>query len=167
MSFFEYLVDGPKGEFRSLRERVFPSEQRRPGGMLGLVITVVCVVFTLGTIYMAFNVTFGPIPTRAGHLLFALPLTFLLYPAFSRRSERPTFFDYVFAAAAIASFGWAVYSADRFDQRMAFSGRVDPIDLVMGIIGVIVILEAARRQKSDAAFGQVCVAVQQVSGPGL
>jgi TRAP transporter 4TM/12TM fusion protein len=106
---------------------------------------------------MAFNVTFGPIPTRAGHLLFALPLTFLLYPAFSRRTERPTFSDYIFALAAVASFGWAIYSADRFDQRMAFSGRVDPIDLVMGIIGVIVILEAARR-----TVGAIIVAITVV-----
>jgi TRAP-type uncharacterized transport system fused permease subunit len=49
--------------------------------VLGFAVTLACVVFTLGTLYMAFNVTFGPIPTRAGHLLFAIPLTFLLYPA--------------------------------------------------------------------------------------
>ena len=147
MSLFERLVEGPQGEFRALRERVFPSEQRRPGGTLGLAITIVCVVFTLGTLYMAFNVTFGPIPTRAGHLAIALPLTFLLYPAFGKAAERgrPTLLDFGFALAALASFGWAVYSADRFDARMAFSGRVDPLDLVMGIIGVVVILEAARR----------------------
>lgn len=146
MGLFERLVEGPRGEIRQLRERVFPSDQRRPGGWLGLAITIVCALFTLGTLYMAFNVTFGPIPTRAGHLAVALPLTFLLYPAIAGRTgTRPSVLDWLMAVAGAVSFGWAVYSADRFDQRMAFTGMVEPVDLVMGIIGVFVILEAARR----------------------
>ena len=146
MNLFERVVEGPREEIRLLRNRVFPSDQRRPSGLLGLIITIACVFFTLGTLYMAFNVTFGPIQTRAGHLAIALPLTFLLYPSFGRGpNTRPSAVDWLLAIAGVVSFGWAVYSADRFDQRMAFTGIVKPVDLVMGIVGILVVLEAARR----------------------
>jgi TRAP transporter 4TM/12TM fusion protein len=145
MSMFDKLIEGSGDEIRALRNRIFPIEQRRLRGWLGFAVTLISVIFTLGTLYMAFRVTFGPIPTRAGHLAFALPLIFLLYPAFKRTNGGPTLFDYALAALAVVSFGWAVYSNDRFEQRFGFTGRVDTVDLVMGITAILVVFEATRR----------------------
>lgn len=135
-----------RAELEATRERAFPREQRRPGGVLGIFVTVACISLTLFTLYMAFRVTFGPIPTRAAHLLFAIPLTFLLYPTLERwRGRGPSLFDYALALVAAASFAWAIYSARRFDLRVAFTSLVEPPDLVMGIIAVLVVFEATRR----------------------
>ena len=43
---------------------------------------------------------------------------------------------------------------------MAFTGNVEPVDLVMGIIGILVVLEAARR-----TVGMIIVGITARSSP--
>ncbi len=130
----------------SIRENAFPKEQRVPEGIIGLLVTIACVVLALFTIQMAFRVTYGPIITRAAHLIFAIPLIFLLYPAAARwRGRSIPWFDYVLAALSTAAFGWAIFSAERYELRMAYSDPREPLDIVFGVIAILVVFEATRR----------------------
>ncbi len=139
-------IRGRIEEWEAIRDVAFPSEQRKPAGFLGVVVTLACAGLTVLTLYMAFRVTFGPIPTRALHLMFVIPLTFLLYPAFERWRDRgPSLLDYLLAVLGFAAFAWAVYNADRFQLRDAYFDPVDPIDLTFGIIAILTIFEATRR----------------------
>ena len=160
-------IRGQLDEWRSLRENAFPLDQRKPTGFLGAVVALGCVGLTLLTLYMAFNVTFGPIPTRALHLMFVIPLTFLLYPALARWRERgPSLLDYLLASLGFATFAWAVYSADRFQLRDAYFDPVDPIDLTFGIIAILVVFEATRRTVGKTiVFINVTFMAYAITGP--
>jgi TRAP transporter 4TM/12TM fusion protein len=131
---------------RDLRERVFPMDQYRPTGTLGYAVSAACIALTLITLYMAFTVTIGNLPTRALHLAFAIPLIFLLYPACEKwRGRGPTALDWLLAALALAAFVWALYSARRYAERMHFFDELELGDLVFGTIALISVLEATRR----------------------
>ena len=89
-----------------LRNRVFPPDQRQPGGVAGIAISVVSVLFCLMTLGMAFQVVITPIQVSMLHLAIAIPMTFMLYPALFRpegsESRLPTPADFLFAALALA-----------------------------------------------------------------
>ena len=63
-----------------LKDKVFPSAQRRPIGITGTLVTLAGAGLTVWTLYMGLVGTVGPILTRAIHLAFVIPLVFLLYP---------------------------------------------------------------------------------------
>jgi TRAP transporter 4TM/12TM fusion protein len=53
--------------------------------------------------------------------------------------------DYFLALAAAAAFGWAVYSAGRWELRQPYYDRVETVDMVLGIVAVLTVFEATRR----------------------
>jgi TRAP transporter 4TM/12TM fusion protein len=130
-----------------LRDNAYPKGQRRTGGLVGVIVTIASCVLSLITLYMAFRITFGPTPTRAGHLLFVIPLTFLLYPARKGRkaSGHPTLPDYALSLFSAVAFGWAVYSAGRWELRQPYYDPVGTVDMVLGIVAVLTVFEATRR----------------------
>ena len=133
-------------EMATLGDAIFPREQRRLSGPIAMIVSIAAVGLALFTLWMAFNVTIGPIKTRAAHLMIVIPLTFVLYPALKRwQDQRPTLFDYGIAIAAFAAFLWAVLSAERFEERFAYYDPVEPLDLLFGIIAILTIFEATRR----------------------
>jgi len=132
-----------------LRESAFPREQRKPTGPVGWFITLAAASICTFTLWMAFNITFGPIPTRALHLSFVIPLTFLLYPVvpgwMGKRGGQPMAIDYVFAFIAASTFVWAMYSADRYELRLAYVDPISTPDIIFGTIAILAVFEATRR----------------------
>ena len=132
-----------------VRDAAFPNEQRKPTGPIGWFITLAAAAICVVTLWMAFRITFGPIPTRALHLAFMVPLTFLLYPMFASWKEKdngqPDILDYILAVVAAASFIWAIYSADRYEERLAYVDPIELTDIIFGTIAVLAVFEATRR----------------------
>jgi TRAP transporter 4TM/12TM fusion protein len=132
-----------------LKAEVFPGEQRKPIGLPGLVVTVLTATICAFTLWMAFNVTFGPIATRGLHLMFIVPLAFLLYPAVARAtgltSQQPTWTDWALAILSAAAFAWAVYSDERLTFRRAYVDPIEWPDIIMGTIAIVAVLEVSRR----------------------
>jgi TRAP transporter 4TM/12TM fusion protein len=81
------------------------------------------------------------------HLMFALVLVFLLYPAHQgRKGRRPAFYDWVLVAASIASLGYILLNFEYIAfVRFRYVTSVLVVERVFGIMLVLVILEAARR----------------------
>ena len=131
----------------TLRGQIFPSDQRRPGGILGVCITIAAAGGFLLTLYWAYTFTWTPIATRATHLAIMIPLTFLLYPAWSksRKGEMPTWLDIAVALAAFAAFTYTALSEDRFNERIPFYTPLETLDIIAGVVCVVVIFEATRR----------------------
>lgn len=128
------------------RERTFPREQRQPGGVLRLVITLICASLTLLTLYFAFTIAPDQIEARSLFLAFTIPLTMLLYPAWKGRAgDMPSILDWGLALMALAAFGWAFWSADGWLDRFVGYDQVSTTDFVMGIIALLTIFEATRR----------------------
>ncbi len=81
------------------------------------------------------------------HLLFALILVFLLYPAHRGRAGRQlAVYDWLLAAAGIASLGYVLLNFEYIAfERFRYVTPVLAAEKVFGILLVLVILEAARR----------------------
>ena len=131
---------------QSLQNRVFPLEQRKIEGWLRMVVTLACVALTLITLYFAFTITLGEVKTRGLHLVFAVPLTMLLYPAFKNGDRvKPSLMDWILALTAIASFAWAFSRADAWLDRYVGYDPVPLADFVFGCLAMLTIFEATRR----------------------
>ena len=110
------------------------------------------IVFLIGFMGVMFSLlhiyaTFNPIPTlimRSIHLMFALGLVFLIYPTFKNqnRSKIPIY-DWIFFALSLSSF---MYLFLEYDNLMTTRGGIpNTMDIVMGILTVLLVLEGARR----------------------
>lgn len=81
---------------------------------------------------------------RPIHLAFILVFTFMLYPAFKKDvgRNRPSVFDIVFAALAVVSTLFLVFNIRAIAEAR---GRVSTEEMVMGVIFMVVLVEAGRR----------------------
>ena len=75
-------------------------------------------------------------------LLLVLLATFLLYPARAGGRARITAGDWCLAAVAVAALAWPLVDFDRFVYRAATPAG---IDLVLGAVTTLLVLEATRR----------------------
>jgi TRAP transporter 4TM/12TM fusion protein len=99
--------------------------------------------------YTAGYGTLEPRLQRSVHLLFLVPLVFIAFP-FSSRSpkSRPSAFDWLWAAlTAIASL-YLIWDADRLNHRWEGASPVLPIEVVIGAIMAVLVIEACRRSLS-------------------
>tara|TARA_R110000787_G_scaffold143488_1_gene257173 strand:+ start:63283 stop:65259 length:1977 start_codon:yes stop_codon:yes gene_type:complete len=135
-------------------ERLFPSEQRVFTGWLRHIVRISCVALTLITLYFAFTATIGEIATRSLHLMFTVPLTLLLYPAYRAASRnKPSLLDILLAVTALVCFAWSFWSQDRFLDRYVGYDDIPVSDIILGILALIVVAEATRRTVGSIIVG--------------
>ncbi|MBA2556180.1 MAG: TRAP transporter fused permease subunit [Chloroflexi bacterium] len=119
--------------------------QRRLSGMAASVVRIMAVTLPALTLAVAFTGWFDTMTRRSGHLMLAIPLVFLLYPAWARSRDRITALDWTLFAASVAAFGWIVLERERLLWRFVYVDPLSPIDLLLGPVAVLVVLEATRR----------------------
>ena len=110
----------------------------------------IAVLTTLMSIYQLYSVVWSinPMQQRAMHLLFVLILVFLLYPATSKSPRtRPSVLDFVLVVAAAVSIGYLLI---RFSALARSAGKYTTLDIVMGAVTVVLVLEACRRAVGNA-----------------
>jgi TRAP-type uncharacterized transport system fused permease subunit len=108
------------------------------------------VVYLIGTAFSTFSMYYLAIEAthpwilRAGHLMFALSLLYMLTPA-SAKSPRDRF-SWADAAVGVLNAATFIYIAVNIDE-IALRAGVRPVmlDLVFGVGTVLLILEGARR----------------------
>ncbi|MGM0662781.1 MAG: TRAP transporter permease [Thermodesulfobacteriota bacterium] len=92
-----------------------------------------------------FNVgIFNSTEARAIHLAFAIFLAYTAYPTLKRRSPRDRIPIQDWAAALVAAF-CAAYLFIFYEGLSARPGNPTQLDLVVGVVGLIMLLEATRR----------------------
>lgn len=112
-------------------------------GWMGKVVAGIAIAFSLFQIYTA---AFGVLDAqlqRAVHLAFGLALVYLLYPtrkSWSREKLHPL--DGLLAILGAAAPLYIVFSYGHLVLR---AGTVTNTDLVIGVIGILLVIEAARR----------------------
>jgi len=127
-------------ELEELVER-FEGKTRRLGGTAGWLVTTALVLMSLYHLYAA-QATFVRQIHLTIHLLFVLVLTFLLYPARKERLDRITLADVVLAGLAALSLGYILWDFEAFIYRAVVPTTVD---LVLGTVLILLVLEATRR----------------------
>ncbi|MEW6523004.1 MAG: TRAP transporter permease [Bacillota bacterium] len=107
---------------------------------------LVALVWSLFQIVMVLRGFPHVIVMRPLHISLALALTFLTKPLFKRWSgERVHPLDALLAVASLGMGAYILLHQDRLTSRIWFVDRVFPWDTFMGILTVILLLEAARR----------------------
>jgi TRAP transporter 4TM/12TM fusion protein len=83
------------------------------------------------------------------HLLFLVPLVFLAYP-FGTRSprSRPSLPDWLWAALAAVASAYLIWDADRLNHRWEGASPVLPVEVIIGSVMVLLVIEACRRSLS-------------------
>ncbi len=111
-------------------------------GLSDRIASVLALALSLYALYWVLFIV-QPQVYRVSFLLIALVLTFFYFPARRRPGdERLSAADWCLIAATIVALGWPLVDFDRFVYRVS---RPSPVDLTLGVICVLVVLEATRR----------------------
>ena len=97
-------------------------------------------------LYTAFVGIYMPRIQRGIHLVFLLPAAFVLFPEFDdKKSALARSTDWILAGIAVIPPLYIVWCQDRLSQRLEFVDDVSTIELILGAIMVVLLLEAVRR----------------------
>lgn len=105
-------------------------------------IFALAVAFSLFQLYTALFGVLDAHIQRAVHLSFALVLVFLLVPVRKQAGRRTYALDAVLALVALIP---PLYVLVNYKELVMRSGIVTTMDMIMGALGIILLLEAARR----------------------
>jgi len=118
-------------------------------GSVKIFVLIYGVMATLLHLYTSGYGTFEPRTQRGLHLLLLLPLIYLLFPATKKSpKDRPSFFDGIASALCFLGPFYIVWDAERLNFRMVGMDEVRTIEVILGTILVILVIEACRRALS-------------------
>ena len=110
-----------------------------------IVTNMIAVTLSCFTVYTAIFGMMNAIQFRGIHLLLALTLTFLLYPAVKGQKQRLPLWDYLIIGVSVFSAGYYVVFANELTNRICFVTPLTPIQFISAIALILVLLEATRR----------------------
>ncbi|QVQ50062.1 TRAP transporter permease [Spiractinospora alimapuensis] len=136
-----------EGDGRPLWERLATERwgEGRLASVLGIVVLVIAVLLGLYQIYSALFVSLDAYLHRVTHLLFVLVLVFLVKPAGKGAWAKSTpmgVVDFLLAGTAAVVSLYPLLNFGEIVQRM---GQPTGLDLAMGVVAILVVLEACRR----------------------
>jgi TRAP transporter 4TM/12TM fusion protein len=116
---------------------------RRLAGKAALLVSIIAIGFTLFQLYTA---SVGLLPARlqrAVHLGFVLVLAYLLYPIRHNRGGKTIpWYDIALALLSTAVIAYLVVNHEALIDR---AGAFTPLDIAVGVVGIVLVLEACRR----------------------
>ncbi len=121
-------------------EREEGVQSRHQGWIAGLIVAV-AVTMSIFHMYTAYAIV-RPEHLRAIHLAFVLFLVFLIFPVAKRYRHRIMWWDWLLAAAGIATTVYLIAGGDEFFDRSIVP---NDWDIVFGVTLALLILEAMRR----------------------
>ena len=133
-----------------MEEKDSDSRMRVYTGPMATAVSAILVIFTLFQLWANLTGTLGAVRLRTAHIMFLLPLAFLLYPTWKRERRGRKFapvWDVVLCVAAVCCFG---YILTRYDA-LAKTGRLNDTDVWIGLACLILSFEAARRTSGNLA----------------
>lgn len=120
------------------------SNTRDLAGIMKHIVFFGLLAFSIFQLYTAIFGQYTAYIQRSIHLGFALSLIFLLFPAIKRKGvkHKVAIYDYILALLAI---GVGLYWPIMYDDLVFRLGRVTELDLIVGILAILLTLEATRR----------------------
>lgn len=130
---------------REILQKYDPESNTRDlAGIMKKVVFALLLAFSLFQLYTGIFGQYTAYIQRSIHLGFALTLIFLLFPARKRKGERSkvAWYDFILA---LLSVGIGLYWPIMYDDLVFRIGRVTELDMVVGILAILLTLEATRR----------------------
>ncbi len=110
------------------------------------VITLALIGVALFHLYTAVFGVFQPRIQRGVHLMILLPMAFLLFPATKNSpQDRPSVLDGILAVLAVVPPVFIMIANERLNLRFAMLDPVLPIEVILGTINIVLLIEALRR----------------------
>lgn len=119
------------------------SHTRSTTGFSHVFIKCYAIAMALFHLYTSFFGLLVTLRHRAMHLLFVMPLCYLMYPA--RKGEKrnnPGVLDWILAALSFITPGYLVVNYNAIFMR---GGLPNQMDIIMGVLCCLLVLEAVRR----------------------
>jgi TRAP transporter 4TM/12TM fusion protein len=136
------VIDVPSdGLPRVVEELEGEAAARRLGGWTGWLASLLSLGLSIYALYWVVGIV-QPQIYRVSFLLLALVLTFLIYPARRAARGRVTAVDWMLASLSVVALTWPIIDFDRFVYRAA---TPTTIDLALGALAIVLVLEATRR----------------------
>jgi len=119
------------------------SNYRIYSGFFAKFISALAIAFSVFQLYTAIFGVLDAMLQRSVHLSFGLALIYLLYPASKKWSFNKLHpLDAFLAVAGALS---PMYIIINYQKLVLRAGTATPLDIVFGVIGILLVLEAARR----------------------
>ena len=122
------------------------SNVRRPGGLIAVITSIIAISMSLFHFYTGGFGLWLALKQRVLHLAFALALVFLVYPTtkkgFGSDKSKVPFIDIILAILGSAS---CLYLIIFYKELVFRAGLPNNLDLIMGAITILLVLEATRR----------------------
>ena len=134
-----------------MEEKDSESRTRVFTGPMSKVLTGILIIWTLFQVWANTFGMIGAVKLRTAHIMFLLPLAFMLYPTYKKERRRRAcvpVWDILLIAAAAVSFGYILW---RYDA-LARTGRLNNTDVFVGVLCLVVVFEAARRASGNLAI---------------
>jgi len=133
--------------------------------ILKTIIALIAASMSLYHLYVAFTGAPQAFFFRGTHLLFAMALVFLIYPSLVKRDQpaageirddaggifgaagptRVSWLDWLCIAAAAVTIGYIWVEHERLITRFVYVEELETIELVLGVIFTLLVLDATRR----------------------
>lgn len=121
------------------------SNTRNVKGIFKIIVFVGLLAFSLFQLYTSIGTPYTAYIQRSIHLGFALTLIFILFPARKKpgvKKDKVPFYDVILSLLAVAvGLYWPLFYGDLIGRV----GRVSEMDLFIGIVAILLTMEAARR----------------------
>jgi TRAP transporter 4TM/12TM fusion protein len=122
------------------------SNVRKPVGFIAIIISIIAISMSAFQFYTGGFGLWLALKQRALHLAFALALIFLLYPSTKKgigsEKDKIPFYDIILAIVGAAT---SLYLIIYYKELVFRAGLPSTVDLIMGGITIILVLEATRR----------------------
>ncbi len=115
-------------------------------GSLKVLVSVWAAVIAAFHLYTAVFGIMQPRIQRGIHILFLLPLAFILYPATKKSpTDRPTLPDWILAFLAILPSLYVIVMNEPLNMRMPMVEPITPLEFWLGVVNIVLLVEAIRR----------------------
>ena len=120
---------------------------RTLNGAVGLIISVIAIFMSFFHLYTAMFGVFESILQRSAHLGFALILVFAIYKPASRaaKSDSIPWYDWILIALSAGTYAYFVFNAQDISSRMTYIEDLSALQIAIGVIAALVLVEATRR----------------------
>jgi len=109
------------------------------------IIATVAVAMSITHLTVAVTGAVAGFLLKAIHLSFAMVLAFLIFPATKSLKGRLNLLDVVLSILSLIVFGYIVVDYENIQERMLFLSEFTDLQYVMGILAILLVLEAGRR----------------------
>lgn len=148
------IVDSDDERFDSLSEqeklellqKYDPDSNTRDfKGILSKIVFFGLLAFSIFQLYTSIGTPYTAYIQRSIHLGFALSLIFLVFPATKKPSVKRNKVPFYDMILSVLSIGVGLYWPLNMDELILRVGRVSDLDLIVGILAIVLTMEAARR----------------------